>query len=407
MDQTKSQEIESLKKEILRLRQQIMEMYRAWASGMPPPPFSTFDPANTLSLPPKSQSQFPTVVDAPQYASESIPRQMHLNISTTLSLAPQYKSTTFTAPYTVCVFVAQPSTKTSTLAINPTIVLPQYTSESTFNTLDDHCYTLELTVKLSGSPKFLTKKSSMLEELEKVVGKVKSVENDMKNSPGLMGCEDVSYKNWGISSSVNLPPSFEILKFGEPDRQKDSVKHLGQHCNQPRETEGKKKENAPIVIPGTKQSLRGTTHHYCQPQPRAYILDPHNYLQQGLFPQNPRNPIPLPQYPLNNAQLAEFAKRGKEKDNFTPIGESFASLFQRLVQQGMIIPLLGYSLDSHSRSFDPNIRCAYHSDVQGHSIEDCRALKREIEKMIQDKSIMVQNIDSEESSSHADMQTSG
>ena len=73
----------------------------------------------------------------------------------------------------------------------------------------------------------------------------------------------------------------------------------------------------------------------------------------------------------------------------------------------MITPLLGYTLDPYSRSFDPNVRCAYHSDVQGHSIEDCRALKREIEKMIQDKSIMVQNIDSEENSSHADMQTSG
>ncbi|PHT59211.1 hypothetical protein CQW23_01574 [Capsicum baccatum] len=43
----------------------------------------------------------------------------------------------------------------------------------------------------------------------------------------------------------------------------------------------------------------------------------------------------------------------------------------------------------------------------GHSIEDCRYLKREIEKMIQDKSIMVQNINSGKSSSHADVQTSG
>ncbi|PHT44179.1 hypothetical protein CQW23_18204 [Capsicum baccatum] len=77
-------------------------------------------------------------------------------------------------------------------------------------------------------------------------------------------------------------------------------------------------------------------------------------------------------------------RRGKEKDNFTPIGESYASLFQRLRQQGMITPLLGYTPDPHSRSFDPNVRCAYHSDVQGHSIEDCRTLKREIENMIQD-----------------------
>ena len=73
----------------------------------------------------------------------------------------------------------------------------------------------------------------------------------------------------------------------------------------------------------------------------------------------------------------------------------------------MIASLLGYTPDPHSRSFDPNVRCAYHSDVQGHNIEDCRSLKREIEKKIQNKSIMLQNIDSEESSSHADMQTSG
>ncbi|KAM3219437.1 hypothetical protein P3L10_023968 [Capsicum annuum] len=162
MDETKSQKIESLKEENLRLRQQMMEMYRAWASGLPPPPFPTFDPTNTLSLPPKLQSQFPTVVDAPQYASESIPSQIHLNTSTTLSLAPQYKSTTFTTPHIVCAFVAQPSTKTFTLAINPMIMLPQSTSES-INTLDDHCYTLKPTIKLSGLPKFLTKKPSMLE----------------------------------------------------------------------------------------------------------------------------------------------------------------------------------------------------------------------------------------------------
>ncbi|KAF3637808.1 hypothetical protein FXO38_17724 [Capsicum annuum] len=42
-----------------------------------------------------------------------------------------------------------------------------------------------------------------------------------------------------------------------------------------------------------------------------------------------------------------------------------------------------------------------------HSIEDCRDLEREIEKMIQDGSIMVQNIDSEGNSIHAEMQTSG
>ena len=73
----------------------------------------------------------------------------------------------------------------------------------------------------------------------------------------------------------------------------------------------------------------------------------------------------------------------------------------------MITALLGHTFNRRSRNFDSNTRCAYYSEAQGHSIEDCRYLKREIEKMIHDGSIMVQNIDSEGSSSHADMQTSG
>ncbi|KAM3339422.1 hypothetical protein P3S68_029291 [Capsicum galapagoense] len=97
----------------------------------------------------------------------------------------------------------------------------------------------------------------------------------------------------------------------------------------------------------------------------------------------------------------------KSRDSFTPIGESYANLFQRLVQQGKFTPILGYPLNPYSKSFDPNVRCTYHSDVQGHSIKDYCTLIREIEKMIQDKSIIVQNIDSEENSSHADMQISG
>ncbi|KAM3305003.1 hypothetical protein P3S67_011869 [Capsicum chacoense] len=357
MDETKSQENESLRKEVRRLRQQMIEMHRAWASGLPPPSFPFIDPTNTLKF---------------------IPIQKHLNTSTSFSLAPQHKPATFTTSHVVCDLVAQSSTGTSTLA-RPTVIHPHAASELIFNTFGDHCYTLEPAFKLTEPPKFLNKKSSVLEELEKMVGKMKSAENAMKNSLGPTGKEDVSL----------------------------------------------------------------TQYTYCQAQSRAYISNTLTHLQQGASFQNTKSFIPLPQCPLNNAQLfthppsypqwnapvpqhhpqppqiyqgtsksmfyprTELAMMRKEKDNFTPIGESYASLFQRLVQQGMITPLLGYTPDPHSRSFDLNVRCIYHSDVQGNSIENCRALKREIEKMIQDKSIMVQNINSEESSSHADMQTSG
>ncbi|KAF3661337.1 hypothetical protein FXO38_11738 [Capsicum annuum] len=213
MDQTKNQENESLKQEILRLRQQMIEMHRAWASGLPSPPFNVIDPANTLSFPSQLQAPCSNVADAPQQASEFLPRQKNLNTSATISLAPQHKSTTFTTPHVVFDFVVQSSLETSILASRPTVVLPHAVSGSMFDTLGDHCYTFEPTFKLTGPLKFLNKKSSVPEESEKMVGKMKSAESAI----GLTGKEDVLYKDWGMSSSVNPPPSLEISKFEERD----------------------------------------------------------------------------------------------------------------------------------------------------------------------------------------------
>ncbi|KAF3658435.1 hypothetical protein FXO38_13202 [Capsicum annuum] len=89
----------------------------------------------------------------------------------------------------------------------------------------------------------------------------------------------------------------------------------------------------------------------------------------------------------------KFAKRRKSKNNFTPIEKSYVSLFQGLRKLDIITLFLECTPVPHLRNFDPHVRCAYHSDIQGHGIEDCRALKREIERMIQEKLIIVQNID--------------
>ncbi|KAM3219195.1 hypothetical protein P3L10_023726 [Capsicum annuum] len=107
------------------------------------------------------------------------------------------------------------------------IMCPYAASEPIFNTLGDHCYTPEPSFKLNGPPKFLNKKSSVPEESKKMVEKMKSAENAMKNSLGPAGKEDVSYKDWGMLSSANLPPIFEMSKFEEQDGQEESVKHLG------------------------------------------------------------------------------------------------------------------------------------------------------------------------------------
>lgn len=173
------------------------KMHRAWASGLPPLLFPFIDPTNASSFPPKYQSQFSTVVDAPQYDSKFILCQKHLNTSTTFPLAPQHKPARFTTPHVICDLIALSSTRTFILA-RPKVVLPHAASEPIFNTLGNHCYTPEPAFKLTGPPKFLNKKSSVPEKSKKMVEKIKSTENAMKNSLGPAGKEDVSYKDWGM-----------------------------------------------------------------------------------------------------------------------------------------------------------------------------------------------------------------
>ena len=85
------------------------------------------------------------------------------------------------------------------------------------------------------------------------------------------------------------------------------------------------------------------------------------------------------------------------KDNFTPIGESYESLFEKLKNHDMIAPIPPNRVDPRARSFDPSKRCEYHSNAQGHNVESCRDLKREIERMIQEGRIVINNSDMEHS----------
>ncbi|KAK4713346.1 hypothetical protein R3W88_019253 [Solanum pinnatisectum] len=80
-------------------------------------------------------------------------------------------------------------------------------------------------------------------------------------------------------------------------------------------------------------------------------------------------------------------------NNFTPIGESCTSLFEKLKRLNMIEPIPQYYVDPHAKGFIPKIRCAYHSDALGHITEDCQSLRRKVEEMIQTKMIVVQNYD--------------
>ncbi|XP_070006996.1 uncharacterized protein [Nicotiana sylvestris] len=177
------------------------------------------------------------------------------------------------------------------------------------------------------------------------------------------------------------------------------------------------KDEEIMMTTGSRRGPRKTHRRYAQPhqvshdspehcylpQNAQYSVAPHQYVVQP--PKHPRrrarasqNLHQLPQnfqVPYNPHPGQRYRGEQKLKDNFTPIGESYASLFEKLKHYDMIEPIPPNYVDPRARSFDPSKRCEYHSNAQGHNVESCRDLKREIERMIQENLIVIQDSDTQ------------
>ena len=62
---------------------------------------------------------------------------------------------------------------------------------------------------------------------------------------------------------------------------------------------------------------------------------------------------------------------------------SYTEVLQRLLRESMVA-LLPAKIPQppFHRGYDPNLTCAYHSGVQGHSTENCMALKYKVQSLI-------------------------
>ena len=134
--------------------------------------------------------------------------------------------------------------------------------------------------------------------------------------------------------------------------------------------------------------------------------------------QNPLYFIPSPQYPIYNAQpyarapsypqwrapviqnhsmalqvqrgpprsnfwpRAEFKRDNMVKENFTPIGISYTSLFHRLRKINVLNPIERRIPNPPLKNLDYSKRCEYCSDDPGHDTEKCWYLKRVIQDLI-------------------------
>ncbi|XP_049414840.1 uncharacterized protein LOC125877655 [Solanum stenotomum] len=99
--------------------------------------------------------------------------------------------------------------------------------------------------------------------------------------------------------------------------------------------------------------------------------------QGNLRPQRPPY-----QVPYNPPSMQNYAQEQGQKRKFTPLGESYSSLFQKLRKVGVIGSIPPHCLIPTTPGFQANERCEYHSGAQGHNTDNCWTLKGAIEKLI-------------------------
>jgi len=181
----------------------------------------------------------------------------------------------------------------------------------------------------------------------------------------------------------------------------------------------KKREEAAMVDSGTWSGSRGSPYHYNQPRPHQQTYH-HNPPQHYYPPPEPhfsvhhaqaynqppahtqwRAPVLPNTYPHPRAyqntpgpsfrpSQALKGERLQKKKTFTPLGESYTSLFHRLKQLDMLRPIQSKLPNPPPKNLDYTVSCEYCSGTPGHDTEKCWHLKSAIQELIDTNRIEVQ-----------------
>ncbi|CAL1413021.1 unnamed protein product [Linum trigynum] len=104
------------------------------------------------------------------------------------------------------------------------------------------------------------------------------------------------------------------------------------------------------------------------------ILQPPNFMKSTI-----QHPTPIPRQGANR----DVSITRKAKRVFDPIPVTYTELFPRLLHDHLITPIPGETLQPpFPRWYRFDKHCDYHSGVQGHSVENCNALKIKVQDMV-------------------------
>ncbi|XP_070015856.1 uncharacterized protein [Nicotiana sylvestris] len=166
----------------------------------------------------------------------------------------------------------------------------------------------------------------------------------------------------------------------------------------------------PIIEPTPKPHIThpNTTSHYqtllflsTTPKHTLNLLPTHNSMPQphkNTYPA-PQNAYPPPRAYRNPAgpgfqpNPAFKNERVQQKKTFTPLGESYTSLFHRLRQLDMLRPIESKLPNPPPKNLYYSVSCEYCSGTPAHNTEKCWHLKNAIQELIYTNRIEVQTLE--------------
>ncbi|KAK2368922.1 hypothetical protein QL285_082084 [Trifolium repens] len=130
----------------------------------------------------------------------------------------------------------------------------------------------------------------------------------------------------------------------------------------------------PVCTPCSKHQYPVTVRHQ-QPKrfPNQAMQMPFHHLRSGQFAQN-------------KGQHQNQPKTSKKRKVIDSVPIPYSQLFPHLVHNRMVIPRALKPMTAPFPAwYDLNAKCEFHSGAEGHSIDNCRAFKHEVQKLLDQK----------------------
>ncbi|PHT38422.1 hypothetical protein CQW23_21995 [Capsicum baccatum] len=183
----------------------------------------------------------------------------------------------------------------------------------------------------------------MIEEQKEISRTLRSLELTMKNLQGLGGYKSISYKDLCMFPGAHLPFGFKMPKFEKYDEHGDPISHLRHYCNQLRGAGGKEE----LLMAYFGESLSGLASE------REYAI---RWREQAAKVKPP----------IKESKIVEALIQVQDETYYQHLLPALGKPFIEVLKMGEMI------------------EDVINTGRIGHCIEDFHALKRGMEKMIQD-----------------------